>query len=176
MKKFFLALSFLTFAVAAKAQTGEVYCFAQGTKIAVSETSVKNVEDIQKGDKILCFNTLTREKTIAAVEKTATAKRKNLVTYTFEDGSSITATEDHPFMTQKGWASLNPSKTTTYKGYGVVSKIETGDVFLSVTGQKKLVSTSLSAKARITYTIVKLAFGDAFYANGILSGTEDVNK
>ena len=174
MKKIFLALSFLTLAFAGRAQQAEVYCFAPGTKIAVSETAVKNVEDIKKGDKILCFNTLTREKTIASVEKTASAKRKNLVTYTFDDGSSITATDDHPFMTQKGWASLNPSKTASYKDYGIVSKIETGDTFLTVKGKKTLVSTSLSAKARMTYTIVKLSFGDAFYANGILSGTESL--
>lgn len=174
MRKLFLALSFLTFAFSSVAQQAEVYCFAPGTKIAVSETAVKNVEEIKKGDKILCFNTLTREKTIAAVEKTASAKRKNLVTYTFEDGSSITATDDHPFMTQKGWSSLNPSKTASYKGYEIVSKIETGDTFLTVKGKKKLVSTSLSSKSRTTYTIVKLSFGDAFYANGILSGTESL--
>ena len=174
MKKIFLALSFLTFAVASKAQSADVYCFAAGTKIAVSETAVKNVEDIKKGDKILCFNTLTQEKSIGAVVKTAFTKRKNLVTYTFDDGSSLTATDDHPFMTNKGWASLNPSKTVSYKDYGIVSKIEVGDSFVSAKGQKKLVSTSISSKARMTYTIVKLSFGDAFYANGILSGTEEL--
>jgi hypothetical protein len=153
----------------------DVHCFAAGTKILLADNSTKNIEDIKQGDKVVCFNSITNKKDVATVEKTVAVKHNNMIIYVFEDGGTITATDDHPFFTERGWASSNPSKTANYNGFENVAKIKIGDKFITKNGSLKLVSTSISSQIQQTYTIEKLSLGNAFYANDILVGTEEIN-
>ncbi|MBQ3875587.1 MAG: hypothetical protein II728_09435 [Bacteroidaceae bacterium] len=152
----------------------DVHCFLAGTKILMSDNSTKNIEEIKRGDKILTFNKLTNKKEVATVEETASVKHNNLVTYTFEGGKTITATDDHPFMTKRGWASMNPSKSLNYKGFEQICRIKAGDKFVTNSGMLTLVSTSVSPESHTTYTITKLSDGNSFYANDLLVGVEEM--
>ena len=152
----------------------DVHCFVAGTKILMSDNSTKNIEEIKRGDKILTFNKLTNKKEVATVEETASVKHNNLVTYTFEGGKTITATDDHPFMTKRGWASMNPSKSLNYKGFEQICRIKAGDKFVTNSGMLTLVSTSVSPESHTTYTITKLSDGNSFYANDLLVGVEEM--
>ena len=152
----------------------DVHCFVAGTKILMSDNSTKNIEEIKRGDKILTFNKLTNKKEVATVEETASVKHNNLVTYTFEGGKTITATDDHPFMTKRGWASMNPSKSVNYKGFEQICRIKVGDKFVTNSGMLTLVSTSVSPESHTTYTITKLSDGNSFYANDLLVGVEEM--
>ena len=152
----------------------DVHCFVASTKILMSDNSTKNIEEIKRGDKILTFNKLTNKKEVATVEETASVKHNNLVTYTFEGGKTITATDDHPFMTKRGWASMNPSKSVNYKGFEQICRIKAGDKFVTNSGMLTLVSTSVSPESHTTYTITKLSDGNSFYANDLLVGVEEM--
>ena len=152
----------------------DVHCFLAGTKILMSDNSTKNIEEIKRGDKILAFNILANKKEVATVEETVSVKHNNLVTYTFEGGKTITATNDHPFMTERGWASMNPSKSANYKGFERSSQIKVGDKFVTSSGVLTLVSTSVSPESHTTYTITKLSDGNSFYANDLLVGVEEM--
>jgi len=152
----------------------DVHCFAAGTKVLLADNSPKNIEDIKQGDKIMTYNSITGKKGTAIVEKTAAVTHKNLVTYVFEGGNKITATDDHPFLTEQGWASSNPAKTANYKGFEKVEQIKVGDSFATANGYTKLVSKSVSPESEMTYTIVKLSAGNTFYANDIIVGVEEV--
>ena len=152
----------------------DVHCFAAGTKVLLADNSQKNIEDIKQGDKIMTYNIITGKKGTAMVEKTAAVTHKNLVTYVFEGGKKITATDDHPFLTEQGWASSNPAKTANYKGFEKVVQIKVGDIFAAANGYTKLVSKSVSPESKMTYTIVKLSDGNTFYANDIIVGVEEV--
>lgn len=171
MKKIFFAAVFMVFPFFCGAQS---HCLVQGTKVFLANNTLKNIEDIKPGDKVLSYNTLTGEQFSATVEKVICIKHKNLVTYTFDGGKTITATDDHPFFTQRGWASLNPSKTASYKGFERVVKVESGDGFKTKNGSVRLSSTSLSCKVKTTYSITKLSEGNSYYANGILTGVEEL--
>ena len=152
----------------------DVHCFVAGTKILMSDNSTKNIEKIKRGDKILAFNILANKKEVATVEETASVKHNNLVTYTFEGGKTITATNDHPFMTKRGWASMNPSKSENYKGFEQICRIKVGDKFVTNSSMLTLVSTSVSPESHTTYTITKLSDGNSFYANDLLVGVEEM--
>ncbi len=154
----------------------DVHCFAAGTKVLLADRTSKNIEDIQEGDRVMSFNSLTNTQEPATVQETAAVTHCNLVTYTFDNGATITATDDHPLLTTHGWASMNPVKSANYKGFDGVSQIAVGDQFVTESGVLTLQSTSVSHNPQMTYTIVRLSNGDGFYADGVAAGAEAVKE
>ena len=154
----------------------DVHCFAAGTKVLLADRTSKNIEDIQEGDRVMSFNSLTNTQEPATVLETAAVNHCNLVTYTFDNGTSITATDDHPLLTTHGWASMNPIKSANYKGFDGVAQIAVGDQFVTESGVLTLQSTSVSHNPQMTYTIVRLSNGDGFYADGVAAGAEAVKE
>lgn len=150
----------------------DVHCFAAGTKILLDNHTTKNIEDICEGDRVMSFDPQTNTQTSAIVQEIAAVSHCNLVTYNFENGESITATDDHPLLTTNGWASMNPTKSTYYDGFDNVAQIKIGDRIITESGISTLLSTSVSHNPQNTYTIVRLSNGNCFYANGIAVGTE----
>ena len=154
----------------------DVHCFAAGTKVLLADRTSKNIEDIREGDRVMSFNTLTNTQEPATVQETAAVTHCNLVTYTFDNGATITATDDHPFLTERGWASMNPVKSANYNGFENVALIKAGDKVVTENGVSTLKSMSVSPESKMTYTIVKLSTGNAFFANGMIVGAEEVKE
>lgn len=155
----------------------DVHCFAKGTKIKMDDNSEKNIEDLVVGDSVSCIDVKTNKKKSAKIEKLERVKHGDLVTYTFESGLSITATQDHPFLIKnKGWCSLAPDKSKQYKGFEEISKMQIGDLFLTSKKPDKLLSIDYLDGLQETYTISKLSSGDNFIANGFIVGVEEIDK
>ena len=154
----------------------DVHCFAAGTKVLLADRTSKNIEDIREGDRVMSFNSLSNTQEPATVQETASVTHCNLVTYTFDNGATITATDDHPLLTTHGWASMNPIKSANYKGFDGVSQIAVGDQIVTESGVLTLQSTSVSHNPQMTYTIVRLSNGDGFYADGVAVGAEEVKE
>ena len=153
----------------------DVHCLAPGTKITMADGTFKNIEDIELGDQVLSLDKAGKS-VAATVEETANVKHCNLVTYTFADGTTLTATTDHPLRTANGWASYAPEKSANYKGFDNINKIQVGDSFVTTDGKMlKLVAISLSHEVSETYTIVRLSQGNTFIANGIITAVEELN-
>jgi len=158
----------------------DVHCFAKGTSIFVNRNRQKNIEDVVPGDSVLVFDAAEQKFVTDIVEDTEAVRHRNLVKYTFEDGSSITATQDHPFLVdEKGWSSFNPKKTGAYVGFQDVRQIEISDQFIryETTGKAKLISlraVEIVKDEQETYTISKLKSGRSFIANGLIVGVEEV--
>jgi len=79
-------------------------CFPAGTKIKMADGTVKNIEDIKAGDKLLTLNEDTKEQsegTVGAVK----AKVENLLIHVkLADDTSIESTTHHRFYVEgKGW-------------------------------------------------------------------------
>lgn len=154
----------------------DVHCFAAGTKITMSDKSLKNIELILAGDKIVTFNFEKGELEETAVSKLVKARHKHLYTITLEN-YNITVTDDHPFWIEnKGWASLNPVKSNNnYLQDSKVELIKIGDKIF-IPEKKKyvpIISISRIEKDQITYSI-ELESGNNFLANGLLVKTEIV--
>ncbi|NME71748.1 NADase-type glycan-binding domain-containing protein [Flammeovirga aprica] len=153
----------------------DVHCFAKGTKVQMSDQTSKNIEDIKAGDLVSYLDRRTQTLKTATVQKMESLMHHHLVTYHFESGVRITATQDHPFqLSEKGWASLRPNQSKQYKGFENTQLIKTGDVFLTGNGNEKLVSIEFLEGHQQTYTISKLSEGDNFIANGFVVGVEEL--
>ncbi|MDA9809388.1 hypothetical protein N9C59_03625 [Flavobacteriales bacterium] len=154
----------------------DVLCFAKGTKVQLADNSTKNIEDLKVGELIAYMDFNTKSIESAKIEKMENVKHHGLVTYNFESGLTITATQDHPFKVEmKGWASLKPNKSKQYKGFENIEKIEIGDLFITSDGTDKLISIDYLDGEQETYTISKLSSGDNFIANGLIVGVEQLN-
>ena len=151
----------------------DVYCFAANTKIMITETTFRNIEEIKEGDMILAYNPDTKQNYQTKVLKIASVPHDNIAAYTFDDGRHITATDDHPLLTTHGWASSNPAKTAAYKGFGKVSTLNENDEIITADGTVRIAAISRPRQKIKTYTIVKLEEGNIFFANGLAVGTEE---
>ncbi|MBQ4406296.1 MAG: hypothetical protein II852_04715 [Bacteroidales bacterium] len=151
----------------------DLYCFAANTKISITETTTRNIEEIRQGDKILAYDPEKQETFQTEVLATAAVPHDNIVCYTFDDGRHITTTDDHPFLTAHGWASSNPAKTAKYKGFGKVATLTTDDIIITGDGTVTLAAITRPKQRIMTYTILKLSEGNVFFANGMAVGAED---
>ena len=155
----------------------DVHCFAAGTQVTMADQSTKSIEDLAAGDSVAYWDFTTQRFKSARVEKMEQVPHHELVTYHFESGLSITSTQDHPYLLQnKAWASLKPSASRQYKGFEKVGTIAVGDVFITASGTKKLISIDNLPDHQITYTISKLSAGDNFIANGLVVGVEQLKE
>lgn len=154
----------------------DVHCFAKGTKIQLADNQTQNIENLKVGDRVVYMDFNTKTLKIAKIEKTEKVIHHDLVTYRFESGLTITATQDHPFKVKnKGWASLKPENSKQYKGFESIDKIKMGDLFVTVNGIEKLVAIDILKGEQETYTISKLNSGNNFVANGLIVGVEELN-
>lgn len=155
----------------------DVLCFAKGTKVQLANRLQKNIENLKVGDLVMSMDPKTSQLYTTRVEKLEKVIHHNLVTYKFESGLSITATQDHPFkIKNKGWASLKPQQSRQYKGFEQVNIINIGDQFQTATGVEKLVDIEWLKGKQDTYTISKLSAGNSFIANGLVVAVEELNN
>lgn len=153
----------------------DVHCFAKGTKVLIADNLEKNIEDLNEGDEVLYMDFNSNMIKSAKIEKMEEVVHNNLVTYQFESGLEINATQDHPFRVKnKGWASLKPDKTLQYKGFEKINKISIGDLFMTIKGTEKLIAIDFVKGEQETFTISKLSSGDNFIVNGLIVGIEEL--
>lgn len=77
-------------------------CFPKGTKISMADNTVKNIEDIVIGDKVISFgednNLVEDDVTCIHIHETGTIRSSNkMVKATLTNGKEIIATSNHPF-------------------------------------------------------------------------------
>lgn len=105
-------------------------CFAEGTEITMADGSLKSIEDIQVGDKVLSYNLETRETEADEVLELYSPTNNNMMRMEFSDGTVIHSTFDHPYYVKnKGWCSLKPEVTNDLiKNITDVGQLQEGDV------------------------------------------------
>lgn len=72
-------------------------CFAKGSRIKMSDNSLKNIEDLKVGDKV------KTENGCAAVIETIVGSEEKMILIRTSNGCKLTITDDHPVMTESGW-------------------------------------------------------------------------
>ncbi len=91
----------------------------------------------------------------------------------------ITSTDDHPYLSDKGWVSCKPLGTKQYIGYESVKEMKKGDkiYFIGENGKsdlKEVKEIKKVDKKEMCYTITKLENGDNFIAEGAVVGVEEL--
>lgn len=146
-------------------------CFIPGTKITLSNGSLKNIEDIAAGDEVMSFDLDRQEFYQTIVNKLIIKESVNTIaTVKFENGSELIMNAYHPILTDKGWHSI-----TKYNDY---DELVEGDVCKTDLGWSKIVSIeqSFDENGVIMYNLdvrnSDEAFdndtNDNFIANGIV--------
>jgi len=146
-------------------------CFIAGTKIDVEGGAIKNIEDIQVGEKVLTHNHETSENEYKAVEEILHKDEEQpVVHYHFKDDvRTLVGTYDHPiWIVGKGYASYRPELTKQDSGIDV-ELIEEGDKVLLSSGVELEISLIEEIDGNMqVFNLSKIADNNNFFANGLL--------
>lgn len=113
----------------------ETCCFEAGTQIAMADGTTKGIEDVIVGDKILAYNTDTKEFIVTTVIATPTNPEvTNVAVVTLENDISIRMNEYHPILTTEGYHSI-----TQHEG---LPELKVGDIVITNNGQYAIVDIS----------------------------------
>ena len=139
-------------------------CFTPDTLISMGDGSTKQIGDIKTGDFILVYDDLSQLNVAVPVKEVIVREDRPMYTYTFENGKTLVASEDHPlYVVGKGYVSINPS--IGYKDMGVPGYISVGDFVVNELG----IQTRITGIEPHPYKGVVYTFGNSkFYANGVL--------
>lgn len=105
-------------------------CFIAGTKVRLSDDSIKNIEEIDFDENLLT------SKESQAVLKKYVIPYTGLV-YAFNGDENYFVTPTHPFMTTEGWKSLDPEGTKRESPGLEVTLLSLGDTFIMYDNQTK---------------------------------------
>ncbi len=157
----------------------DVHCLAAGTKISMADGSEKNIQEIKRDDEVLSYNSNTGLSEIAKVVDVDNADHSEAINVVLKNGKNITCTADHPLLGEDDiWYSADPDKTMEVYEYERVEQLKTGIVLKTTEGSttvNEIQVVSLSPQSKIKfYTIVSLNMNKAFFANGVVVGTEPI--
>lgn len=152
----------------------DVHCLAKGTKVSMADGTEKNIENIRIGDSIISYNIDKEIFESKIITKTYHVTHNHLVQIDTDDTSIIT-TKDHPFWTNEGWKSLDPTKTKMYNRYQEVEKYKIGDNLLlhnsNHKAPSKIIAIKIIEENTDTYTL-ELDSDGTFIANKLIVGQE----
>lgn len=162
--------------VESHSDVSDVHCLAEGTRITMSDRSIKNIEDVNAGDKVIAFDDQANTPQCLDIVTVHAAVHEEVFGLLLDNGMTVVATADHPFLSADGWRSLNPQKTEAYGRYTDVKKYKVGTELIVVdkdgkTDTSAIVSIEKMRQTIHTYTL-ELERDGAFIANGILVGQE----
>lgn len=153
----------------------DVLCFTKDTLITMANGSLKKISRLKEGEKILSYNTSLNAFEIDEIVSLASVNHSNLIKIYFNDGSSIVSTDDHPYLSTRGWISKDVSKGAIY-GFDNIQEMQIGDAILDSNGSKKIINDIKTINEnKMTYTITKLKKNNAFIANDVIVGVEEIN-
>lgn len=144
-------------------------CVDGETEITMADGTTKKAKDVQIGDEVMSFNELTKTFEKTTIEATITPYRSRIIEITFEDGTTLKITDDHPMLSARGWICYDPEfGQSSYSSLGISDEaVRVGDEIVSENGTKTIASINVIEfeEPTLVYTF-KLANGQAFIANG----------
>jgi len=150
----------------------DVHCLAKGTRIATPEGD-RPIETISAGDLVRQYDPVETRMTFVTVSRIIKADHAHLLVLTFEDGSTVKTTADHPFWIEgKGWCTYQPAAVQAR----CMGRYVLGDRFLVYDEMEKMEKVGLKEIGEVEapaemYTL-ELETGESFLANGLVTGTE----
>jgi hypothetical protein len=138
------------------------HCFIADTQVTMADGSKKNIQDVQIGD---VLKGDTTDNTVLGYHQPTLDDGK---LYGFNGGEAF-VTAEHPFMTTKGWKSINPEKTKKEHIGISVTTLEIGDVLVTEKGFVTIKSIQSKDAPTTTKLYNFILDGDhTYYADGYL--------
>jgi len=144
-------------------------CFKAGTQIETRDSGRQNIEDIKVGDYVASFNHTTNEIEYKAVKQTLVKEDISVVKLTFDSGTELIATPDHPlYVKGVGYASVSPQQTKDDSGLDVL-QLEEGNLIQNLeNGDEKLISIEELSDKITVYNLSEVEDNKNFYAESLL--------
>ena len=138
-------------------------CFTAGTLVRMADGTVKPIEQIQRGDRVMGFDGCINR--VTAVERVRLGGRK---LYALNKGRAF-VTAEHPFHTPDGWQSISPAMTARENPRLAVRTLDVG-ARLNVWGRLTTMpvtdgSSALQAVPSVALEAVELESIDALEAD-----------
>ena len=144
-------------------------CFVAGTSISLPNSGHKNVEDIKIGDFVLSYNFNTSQIEEQKVKGIGSRKVEKIVKYTFNDGTILESTLDHPIHSrEKGWVSKDPKYTMD--AYGLKTTEATVGLKFIKENEIEVTLTNIEviSNPTIVYNVKVVENNHNFFANNML--------
>lgn len=152
----------------------DVLCFTGETQVTMADGTKKAISNVAKGDIVLSYNEFNKEYEASTVKSVAQALHTNLIRVHFQDGTSITSTDDHPYFSDRGWIAAN-TLNGEYYGFKELVKMAIGDRICAASGSYKEIAQIEYLKSKqLTYTITDLSKNRTFIAEGLVVGVEEI--
>ena len=132
--------------------------FLAGTKITMADGTLKNIELLKKGDKVMSSS---GETVVEKIHKYTTEE----AVYSL-NGSRYFVTGSHPFMTLGGWKSFHPENTRRKVPEIKVSQLKIGDTLLRENGESELLEKFDSINGTHEVYNLRVKGTHDFYADG----------
>jgi hypothetical protein len=131
-------------------------CFVAGTKITMADKTVKNIEDVVEGDKVLTYDIESKEFKPGTVGDIRTGEGAKIVEITDEFGNITKVTPTHKYYTvNHGWI--------------FAQNIEEGDTLLNAHGEEvKVDSIKKYDEQNKVYHLLNIENAHTFFANSTL--------
>ncbi|MFH1290874.1 MAG: hypothetical protein ABIH92_05730 [Nanoarchaeota archaeon] len=145
-------------------------CFPAGTKILMANGDQKNIEDVRLGDYVASYNENKKLKTVGNVLDLESPIREHMCKITFEDGSKLELTNEHPLYTKNGWKSINPEETKKENDLLAVTKLKKGEMVLTSDSAYKTIANMVCWNEEVqTYNLKTITPYNNFYADSFLA-------
>lgn len=147
-------------------------CLHETTLITMADGTLKQIRDIQFGDKVLSYD----HETGKTVEDTVLAIHNPLADHLVHiefDGKQLKLTEDHPvYIEGKGYCSHNPQKTAEIYGLEVKKYQEKDKIILLQDGEQQIIEIDTIIVKHYqnvqTYNLKHIDIHNNYFANGVL--------
>ncbi len=147
-------------------------CFPSGTKISMADGTLRDIEDVRVGDRVLSYDIENMALTTEEVLELESPVRDHLYTLSFADSDALRITSEHPLYAKgKGWASLEPQETYEDSGQ-TVSLLEKGDEVMTVDGTWSEITDIFYQEIPEgiqTYNLKRISSNNNFFADGFLA-------
>ncbi|MHA1626827.1 MAG: helix-hairpin-helix domain-containing protein, partial [Candidatus Asgardarchaeia archaeon] len=132
-------------------------CFPQGTLVMYHDGTERDIKDVNVGDHLLSYDIERKEFRSTTVLKKFSRFVGEVINIKTDDGSSITTTLEHPFMTSSSW-----------KDAGEITLGE--DVYLLKDGEVRPFKVIKKSRVRGKFLVYNLSLDDpnVFFANKFL--------
>lgn len=116
-------------------------CFVAGTRVLMTNNDYKNIEDVQIGDSVYCYDDENKEISSAVVENILTSKQDSLINIRLDNDDSFICTSMHPIYSE------------TYARYVNAGELKAGDVLKTNNGYVRIYSVETLEKENTVYNL-----------------------
>jgi len=96
-------------------------CLWENEEVLMSSGERKAIKDVSVGEKVMSFHPVTGQmQSVGVIHQYVRDTDKTIYRLTTVSGRTIVATDNHPFITEEGWKSVEDIRTSSVKKLGIV--------------------------------------------------------